>query len=145
MFEYFIKRLALELTGCDPKRYLKQRSTMTTLSPSATPMTASPAAAVAPVKPKVGGIHQNSPFTGGPRDPQLAVPYPPCPYMERDRSTNMKVFKACKAGIQAEFSTNRSLPQGLKATTSENNHSGAGLLNLELLIRCQCIRSRITA
>ena len=77
-------------------------------TPPSTPVTASSAAAVAPVKPKVGGIYQNIPFTGGPRDPQLAVSFPSCPYMERDRGTIMKVYKACDAGIKAEFKLKKS-------------------------------------
>ena len=94
-----IKRLALRITGCDPKHYLKLLQSIISSTPPSTPVKPSPAAAVAPVKPKVGGIYQNIPFTGGPRDPQLAVSFPSCPYMEGDRGTTMKVYKACDAGI----------------------------------------------
>ena len=95
-----IQRLALRITGCDPKRYLNRRlrPTMTSTSPS--PMTASPAAAVALAKPKVGGIYNNVPFTGGTREPLLARSFLSRPYMERYRITVMKVLKACDSGIR---------------------------------------------
>ena len=91
-----------------PKRYPKLlQSTMSSILPS-TSVTASPAVAVAPVKPKVGGIYQNIPFTGGPKDPLLARSFPLRPYMERNRGTIMKVWKACDNGIKDEFQLKKS-------------------------------------
>ena len=70
--------------------------------PPSTPVTASPAA-VKVVKPKVGGIYDGIPFTSGPRDPQLARSFPSYPYMERDKITKMKVYRACENGIKEEL------------------------------------------
>ena len=77
-------------------------------STSTNPSTASAAVAVALVKPKVGGIYNSVPFTGGMRDPQLARSSPTSPYMERDRTTLMKVWKACNEGIKSEFKLKKS-------------------------------------
>ena len=77
-------------------------------------MTARPAAAVAPVKPNVGGIYQNIPFTGSPRNPQLAVSFPSC-----DSGTTMKVYKACDSGIKAEFTLNKSAESDMHSFKTE--------------------------
>ena len=70
-------------------------------------MTASPAAAVALAKPKVGGIYNNVPFTGGMRDLLLARSFSLRPYMERDRITVMKVLKDCDSGIKFKLKKRR--------------------------------------
>ena len=85
---------------------------MTSIPPS-TPVMASPAAAVALVKPNVGGIYEGIPFTGGLRD--IVRTFPLCPYMDRDRNTKMKVYKAWEKGIKEEFQ--------LKKSVESNMHS----------------------
>ena len=94
---------------------------MTSRSPS--PVTASPAAAVALVKPKVGGIYNNVPITGGTRDPLRALSFPPSPYMERDRNTVMKVWKACDSGIKDEFKLKKTVESDMHSFKTEINNT----------------------
>ena len=92
---------------------------MTSISPS--PVTASPAAAVALVKPKVGGIYNNVPFTGGMRDLLLARSFSLRPYMERDRITVMKVLKDCDSGIK--FKLKKTEESGIHSSKTEVNNT----------------------
>ena len=86
-------------------------------------MTASPAAAAALVKPKVGGIYNNVPFTGGTRDPLCARSFPSSPYMERDHNTVMKVWKACDSGIKDEFKLKKTVESDMHSFKTEINNT----------------------
>ena len=97
--------------------------TSTSTTPAVAVATASAAAAVAMVKPIVGGICNNVPFTGGTRDPQFAVTFPASPYMERDRTTIMKVWKACAEGIKSEFKLKKSVESDMHSFKTEINNT----------------------
>jgi len=92
-------------------------------STSTTPTTASAAAAVATVTPKVGGVYNNVPFTGGTRNPLRAVLFPTSPYMDRDKSTVMKVWKACVEGIKSEFKLKKSEDSDMHSFKTEINNA----------------------
>ena len=92
-------------------------------STATTPSMASAAVAVALVKPKVGGTYNSVPFTGGMRDPQLARSSPARPYMERDRTTIMKVWKACDAGIKSEFKLKKLEESDMHSFKTEVNNT----------------------
>ena len=91
---------------------------------STTPTTASAAAAVATITPpKVGGVYNNVPFTGGTRNPLRAVIFPASPYMDRDKSTVMKVWKACVEGIKSEFKLKKSEDSDMHSFKTEINNA----------------------
>ena len=86
-------------------------------------VTARPAATVALAKPKVGGIYNNVPFTGGTRDPLRARSFPTSPYMERDQNTVMKVWKACDSGIKEEFKLKKSAERDMHSFKTKINNT----------------------